>query len=57
MNTKLYILCMTVISITLIAFGLVLEDSVFRTIFLLVGGVYFGHIATITLNHPTEESL
>lgn len=57
MNTKLYILCMTFISISLLAFGLHMDDSIFRTIFLIVGGVYLGHIASIALDNPTQESL
>lgn len=57
MSTKLYILLITAISITLIAFGLFLEDNVFRTMFLLGGAFYFGHITTVALDHPTEEPL
>lgn len=57
MNTKLYILCMTAISITLLAFGLHMDDSIFRTMFLIIGGIYLGHIATLALDDPTEESL
>ena len=57
MSTKLYILCMTALSVTMLAFGLFLDSNIFRTIFLIVGGVYLGHIATIALDSTTQESL
>jgi hypothetical protein len=57
MSTKVYILCMTAMSISMLAFGLYMEDSIFRTIFLIVGGIYLGHIASIALDNPTQESL
>jgi hypothetical protein len=57
MSTKVYILCMTAMSISVLAFGLYMEDSIFRTIFLIVGGIYLGHIVSVALDNPTQESL
>jgi len=56
MQTKLYILLMTLVSIAMITLGFT-GESVMHNISLIIGGTYFGHTLTEALNNPTEESL
>lgn len=56
MNTKLYIMLMTLVSAGMLTLGF-MGDGILHNVALILGGTYFGHILTEALNNPTQESL